>query len=283
MIVSGRRIDEDSPCFIVAEAGLAHSGKFENALKLIDMAAESGVDAVKFQIYKTNELISKERAPDWFDRFQRKELPYEDFKKLKEYAESKKLIWFATPHTFSAFEFLRSIGVSLYKVGSGEHDQKFIDQIADTGKPIIISTGLRTHSQVLDLIDRYGSGRSAFLHCVTAYPVLESLLNLGFIRTMKRHCAVSRSVIGYSDHTEGTYACELAVAMGAKIIEKHICLEDSDGQDVKVSLKGKELMNFTIKIRQVERMVGSQFRIYSGEEKENEKWALKQSDGRRGV
>ncbi len=284
MIVSGRRIDEDSPCFIVAEAGLAHGGKFENALKLIDMASDAGVDAVKFQIYRTKELISKERAPDWFERFRKRELPYEDFGKLKEYAEGKKLIWFATPHTFSAFEYLKSLAVPLFKVGSGEHDQKFIDQIAGTGKPIIISTGLRTHTQVLDLIDRYGSGRTALLHCVTAYPAIETSLNLGFLNTMKRHCAPSRSVVGYSDHTEGTYACELATAIGAKIIEKHICLDDSEGQDVAVSLKGKELRNFAIKIRQIERMIGNEFRIYSAEERENEKWALKnQADGRRPV
>ena len=168
-------------------------------------------------------------------------------------------------------------------MGSGEHDTKFIDKIADTGKPLIISTGMRTHFEVLRLIDRHGSVRSSFLHCVTMYPVIEPLLNLGFIGSLKRHALLSRSVIGYSDHTEGTYACELATAMGAKIIEKHICLDDSEGQDVKVSLKGKELKNFVEKIRQVERMVGSQFRQYSAEERENEKWALKQSDGRRGV
>jgi len=115
------------------------------------------------------------------------------------------------------------------------------------------------------------------------YPAIESLLNLGFLDAMKRHASTSRSVVGYSDHSEGTYACELAAAMGAKIIEKHICLDDSDGQDVKVSLKGKELRNFVIKIRQVERMAGDSFRHYSAEERENEKWALKQSDGRRGV
>lgn len=278
MIISGKTIDNESPCFIVAEAGLAHNGNFENAIKLIDLAVEAGADAVKFQVYRTKELISEERSPDWFERFQKKELPYEAFAKLKEYAEKNKIIWFATPHTESAFEYLRRIDVPCYKVGSGEHDFDFIDKIADTGKPLIISSGMRTHYEVLRLIDRYGSPNTAFLHCVTDYPTLEHLTNLGFIDTMKCHAVASRSVIGYSDHAEGTYACELAAAKGAKIIEKHICLDDTEGQDVKVSLQGKEVKNFVKKIRQVERMVGSEFRGYSAEERENEKWALKSKE-----
>ncbi len=191
MIISGRHIDDDSPCFVIAEAGLAHNGKFENAIKLIDIAADANVDAVKFQIYKTKELISKERSPEWFERFQKKELPYEDFGKLKEYAEERKLIWFATPHTESAFEYLKKLGVSLYKIGSGEHDTKFIDKIADTGKPLIISTGLRTHFEVLALIDRYGSQNTAFLHCITAYPVIESLLNFDLDLPHEVYCFYS--------------------------------------------------------------------------------------------
>ena len=211
-------------------------------------------------------------------------MPYEDFGKLQEYARSRNIIFFATPHTESAFEYLKSINIPCYKVGSGEHDTKFIDKIADTGKPLIVSTGLRTHYEVLSLMDRYGGPDAAFLHCVTMYPGIESLLNLGFIDIMRRYAAVSRSVIGYSDHTDGTLACEIAVSKGAKIIEKHICLEDSEGQDVLVSLKNrKELSGFVNKIRQIESMVGSQFRTYSSEEKENESWALKQTDGRRGI
>jgi N-acetylneuraminate synthase/N,N'-diacetyllegionaminate synthase len=278
-------IGDDSPCFIVAEAGLAHNGKLENAYKLVDMAAEAKCDAVKFQVYRTKELISKERSPEWFDRYQKKELPYEDFAKIQEYAMIRNIVFFATPHTISAFEYLKSIDVPCYKVGSGDHMTDFIDKIADTGKPLIISTGLRTHYEVLNLIDRYGRGNTAFLHCVTAYPVIEPLLNLRFIDAMKRHAAASHSIIGYSDHSGGTHACELAVAIGAKIIEKHICLEESEGQDVAVSVKStKDLLNFVKAIRQVETMAGSEFRQYSAEERANEKWALKsQSDGRRPV
>ncbi len=280
--ISGRKVGDDAPCFVVAEAGLAHNGKVENAYRLIDMAVDAGADAVKFQMYRAAELVAKERSPEWFGRMQRKELPYEDFGKLKEYAEGKKIIWFATPHTESAFKYLKKLNAPIYKVGSGEHTQEFIDRIVNTGKPFIISTGLRTHYEIVNLIDRYGSARTAFLHCVTMYPVIESLANLGFIDAMKRHAAASRSVVGYSDHTVGTYACELAVAMGAKIIEKHICIEESEGQDVAVSLGAKDLKNFVKKVRQVERMRGSEFRQYSAEEKANESWALKnQADERR--
>jgi len=285
MIISDRHIGGELPCFIVAEAALAHNGKLENAYTLIDMAVDAHCDAVKFQVYRTKELVSKERSPEWFERMQRKELPYEDFAKLKKYAEGKKIIWFATPHTESAFGLLKSLGAPCYKVGSGEHTQAFIDKIADTGKPLIISTGLRTHFQVLSLIDRYAGPKTAFLHCITDYPALEHNLNLSFINTMQKHCANSGSVVGYSDHTPGATACEIAVALGAKIIEKHIIMSESEGQDVEVSLKNtKELTAFVKTIRRIERMMGGSFRQYSAEERENEAWALKsQSDGRRPV
>ncbi len=280
--IGQRQVGDEFPCFIVAEAGLAHMGKLENAYKLIDMAVDAGVDAVKFQIYKTKELISKERSPEWYDRYAKKELPYDDFRKMKQYAEDRKMIWFATPHVESAFEYLKMLGVPCYKVGSGEHDNRFIDKIADTGKPLVISTGLRTHFEIMRLVDRYGSPNSAFLHCVTLYPAIESSLNLGFIGELSRHCAVSHSVVGYSDHTEGTYACELAVMAGSKIIEKHICLPESEGQDVQVSLKGSELDGLVQKVRRIEIMKGSGLRYYSDHERQNEEWALKsQSDGRR--
>lgn len=283
--VNGRMIGEDYLCFIVAEAGLAHGGDIQKAYRLIDMAIQGGIDAVKFQIYKTDELWSRERAPEWHDRFAKKELPYEAFKGLKEYAEKSGIVWFATPHTESAFEYLESINASLYKIGSGEHDDRFIGRIFDTGKPLIISTGLRTHSEVMNLIDSHGSSRTAFLHCVTSYPAIESLLNLRAINAMKRYAAASRSIIGYSDHTTGVKACEVAVALGAKVIEKHICLPESEGQDTTVSLKSvDDIKGFVGKIRKVESIMGDSFRYYSPEEKVNERWALKnQTDGRRPV
>ena len=272
----------DRPCFIVAEAGLAHEGDFSMAMRLIDLAADGGAHAVKFQMYRTNELISKERDPVRYENFKRKEIPYQSFADLKQYAEDRRLIWFATPHTMSAFEFLRDLGVLLYKIGSGERwGSQIIGEAIDTGKPVFISTGMRTQSQIHELISAYAGETVAFLHCVSMYPVTESHTNLAFLDQLNFWELVYGSVLGYSDHFPGTYAVELAVAKGAKIIEKHIKLPESTGQDIEVALDAKEFKNMVKAVQKVERMLGPKIRQYSAEERSTEKWARKGPDGKR--
>lgn len=272
----------DKPCFVVAEAGINHMGDKDKALALVDAAKGAGADAVKFQMYKTNELIDKTRAPDDYDRFRQRELSYETFREIKAYADRVGVLWFATGHTLSAIDYLKiTLNVRLFKIGSGERDRRAFDVIANTGKPIFISTGMREHADVLNLITKYGGKNAAFLHCVSMYPTLEHRANLGFIETMIRWCDSVGSVCGYSDHMEGTYGVELAVAMGAKIIEKHLKLEDFRGRDNMVSLKPKEFGGMVKAIRRVETMMGDESRVYSGEEREAESWALKGKDGKR--
>ena len=272
----------DRPCFIVAEAGLAHEGDFGLAMRLIDLAAEGGAHAIKFQVYRTKDLISKERDPVRYKNFKRKELPYEAFEQLKRYAEDNRLIWFATPHTMDAFEFLKGLGVLLYKVGSGERsDSQILKSAINTGKTVFVSTGMRTNSEVMELISIYGSNHMAYLHCVSMYPVMEAQVNLDFLDTLGIWCQLRQCTMGYSDHFPGTYAVELAVAKGAKIIEKHIKLPESTGQDNKVALNLKEFKNMVKAIQRVERMLGPKIRQYSDEEKGTEKWALKGRDGLR--
>ena len=273
----------DRPCFIVAEAGLAHEGDFSMAMRLIDLAADGGAHAVKFQMYRTNELISKERDPVRYENFKRKEIPYQSFADLKQYTEDRRLIWFATPHTMSAFEFLRDLGVLLYKIGSGErNDSQILKSAIDTGKPVFVSTGMRSHNEIYDLIASHGfSGKTAFLHCVSMYPVMETQVNLDFLDLLKIWCTSHYSILGYSDHFPGTYAVELAVAKGAKIIEKHIKLSESTGQDIEVALDAKEFKNMVKAVQKVERMLGPKIRQYSAEERSTEKWVLKGKDGKR--
>ncbi len=272
----------DRPCFIVAEAGLAHEGDIDLAKQLIDLAAEGGAHAVKFQVYKTKDLISKERDPIRYKNFKRKELPYEAFVQLKQYAEERRLIWFATPHTMDAFEFLKGLGVMLYKVGSGEGILgPIVEAALNTGKPVFISTGMRTGHDVLNAIRWCNTDRVAFLHCVSLYPVTENLANLAFMDRLAWDCRIHNSTMGYSDHFPGTYAVELAVAKGAKIIEKHIRLPESTGQDNEVALDLKGFKNMVKAIQRVERMLGPKIRQYSDEERSTEKWALKGRDGLR--
>jgi len=282
ILVGDRKVGGDNPCFIVAEAGLAHEGRFELAKELINMAADAGADAVKFQVYRTKDLISKDRAPDWYERFERKELPYGEFAELKEYAEKRGIIWFATPHTVSAYIFLQVLGVPLYKVGSGERfNDSITKMVMSSGKPVFISLGMKEHGEIANFVSLYGGPNVAFLHCVTMYPVAEDKANMAFLSTLRKWCRLEGSDVGYSDHTPGTSAVEMAVVLGAKIIEKHMKVKESTGQDVNCSLDGMELKAMVGKIRQIERMMGSEIREYSAEERESEKWALKGKDQKR--
>ena len=276
MKIAERQVGGNEPCFLVAEAGLAHDGKVERAKQLIDRAAEAGFDAVKFQAYITKDLIDKQRDPVRYKRFAERELSFDELKLLSEYAKEKGIIWFATPHTESALELLKRLNPPCYKVGSGERGSPLLDRICSEGKPTIISTGMRTHLELFDLVDRCGNPKTAFLHCITVYPTPASIANIASIKSLKRYCSWNRSVVGYSDHTSGTTACEIAVAVGAKIIEKHICLEDSEGQDTHGALKNlKDMKNMVKAIRNVEVLLGREFREYSNQEKEAEAWAIK--------
>jgi len=275
MKIRDKEIGGDSPCFIVAEAGLAHEGVEENAYLLIDHAVDAGADAVKFQIYNTKDLIERSRDAELYDRFKRKELPYKVFAGLKKYAENKGIIWFATPHNQSAFKYLKSLNVDLYKIGSGEREENLIKSILNTKKPVFISTGMREHTDVIDLVRRYGSRKVAFLHCITMYSVIEEYANINFLKTLEMVCDTYKSVVGYSDHLSGTLGVEIAVARGAKIIEKHFILDSTKGNDVKGGLQKKEFSGMVKKIRQIERILGTEYRNYSDSERENELWALK--------
>ncbi len=272
-----------SECFIVAEAGVAHDGDPKRAFELIDVAVRAGADAVKFQIYRTRDLIDHKRRPELYLRFKKKELPFEAFEKLERYSLEKGLLWFATPHTISGLDYLKKLGVPLYKIGSGEKGSRLFGKILDVGKPTIISTGMRTQSEVLRMVELYGGKQTAFLHCVTMYPVHPHLANMSFLKRLIAACGQVGSLAGYSCHMAGTVGVEMAVTLGAKIIEKHIKLPDSEGQDTLCALDGKEFGLMVKKIRHIETILGSEDRVYSGEEKEAESWALKRKDGKRPI
>lgn len=281
MEIGSRRIGKNEPCFVVAEAGLAHGGNREAAFELIDVAVRGGADAVKFQVYLTKELVAPGRDRELYDRFRSKELAFSVFGELKEYAAGKGLVWFATPHTISGFRYLKDLGVPVYKIGSGERDGELWDSVMDTKKPTIISTGMRTYSEIFKLVRIWGGENMAFLHCVTMYPVPPHLADMAFLRKLKYVCDITGSVMGYSDHCAGAESVYIAVSLGAKIIEKHIMLDGSKGQDTLCSLTGPEFRTMTKKIRVIEAMLGDGFRHYTGGERDNERWALKSADGRR--
>ncbi len=275
--ISGRMVGEGEPVFITAEAGVAHFGDLKKAFALVDLAAEAGADAVKFQIFRTEDLISNE-SEGWRDRLKTRELPYEDFREIQAYCRKQKIIFFATAHDEPSLEFLDTLDIPVYKIGSGEVENwPFIEKIASRGKPVILSTGmykLEEVSRALDLIAKSGNRDVVVLHCTTLYPTPSHLVNLKAMDTLRETFDV---LVGYSDHTEGFHFPLAAVARGARVIEKHITLDFNvpNAQDWKVSCGPGDFPLMVKQIREIEAGLGSGAKMPSEDELTSLHWARK--------
>ncbi|OGJ62780.1 N-acetylneuraminate synthase [Candidatus Peribacteria bacterium RIFCSPHIGHO2_02_FULL_53_20] len=234
--------------YIIAEAGVNHDGKVAKARQLIDVAADAKADAVKFQLFTTDEIISK-NAPlaeyqkrsgeqSQYAMVKRLELPYEAFRDLKAYAESKGLDFIVTPFDATSAQFLASLGVKTIKIPSGEITNiPFLRQVADLHLFTIISTGMSTLEEVAEAVEPFQTAGTpyALLHCVSAYPAPIEQINLRAMKTLEETFHVP---VGYSDHTEGIEVAITAVALGARIIEKHFTINRNDtGPDHAASLE----------------------------------------------
>ncbi|MCP3681624.1 MAG: hypothetical protein GY861_02945 [bacterium] len=262
--------------YLIAEIGLAHMGSVAKSCDLIYSAAEAGFDAVKFQVYKTDELIDWVGDPKRYARFAERELNYGEIASLKVITEDTGLDWLATPHTVGAFQFLDELGVDSFKVGSGDRGE-ILDLALASGKKVYVSTGLRDWDGVRQILRKCNGHDATILHCITQYPVTDENLNLGFLRTLAKHT----NDFGYSDHYPGTFASAIATVMGAKVIEKHIMLPESKGQDCHGAVNKDELKQYVADIRNIDKLIGSEDRVYSKQERENEKWAFKGKNGKR--
>lgn len=266
-----------NPVFIIAEAGVAHFGSEEKACRLVDVAVDAGADAVKFQIFDVDALISKE-LDDWKERLRSRQLPFQAFERIQSYCKSKRITFFATAHDEPSLEFLIGLDVPVYKVGSGEvGNWPFLSYIATLGKPVIISTGMYRIEQIEDALDAVaatGNRNVAVMHCVTRYPTPPNEVCLGSIALIKKAFNV---ICGYSDHTEGYHIPLASVALGAEIIEKHISLDFNvaDAQDWKVSCGPDNLKLFINQVRQIEAASGIRKDGPGKEEKESLIWAGK--------
>ncbi len=271
------KIGQDNPCFVVAEAGVSHFGSFEKAKKLVDLAVRAGANAVKFQIFDVDKMISSE-SQSWKTRLGNRCLSHNQFKELKEYCEANGIIFLATPHDDYGLDVLVNLDVLAYKVGSGEYKNwSFIQKILALGKPVILSTGmysLNDVSKVVEVCEELGNHKVALLHCVTQYPVAPKGVDLNVLTLFQEKYG---GVVGYSDHTEEWHIPLAAVALGAKVIEKHITLEFNipNAQDWKVSCGPNDFAIFIAKLRDVELALGSQRKEISDEELESRLWACK--------
>lgn len=288
--INNKTIGMNSPAFIIAEIGVNHNGDIELGKKLIDIASKAKVDAVKFQTFKSEELMlentpkveyQKKNTKDdenLFDIIKKCELTKKDFIILKDYALKKDLIFLSTPYDKSSIELLENINVPLYKVSSGDlNNYLLLNEIAKTRKPIIISTGMATMKEIRNTVaflKEKEVRNLIIMQCTTNYPAKFNELNLNVLRTFKKE--FPDHIIGFSDHSLGFIASVSAVAMGAKIIEKHITLDKNlDGPDHKASLDPKELVELVKSIRKIEKALGSYIKEPSNIEKEHLKLGRK--------
>ena len=255
-------LDLEKKVMIVAEIGNNHEGSFEVAKKLVDEAANCGVDAVKFQTFKTEYFVSKsDRAR--FERLKSFELTYSQFEELSALARSRGLLFLSTPLDLESAAFLKNI-VDGYKIASCDHNfYPLIEYIAQTGKPTLVSSGITDLEQIKitkEFIERqWQKGeikqQLAILHCISSYPVPPEQANLAAIPFLQAqlHCSV-----GYSDHTLGIEACLAATALGARILEKHFTLDRhySDFRDHQLSADPAEMKQLVRQVNTIETMLG---------------------------
>lgn len=248
--------------FIIAEIGVNHEGSEDVAADLIRKAAASGADAVKFQTYKAEGYVSAEQ-PERLERVKRFELSYEAFRRLAKLAEELGVVFFSTPLADGDVDFLDTIA-PMYKISSG--DMTWLDlirHVASKQKPVILSTGLCTEEEVEAAVNVVLSeqpnarenGSLMLMHCVSAYPTPPEQANLRNFHWLRERFNLP---VGYSDHTSGSKACELAVAMGAVSVEKHFTYrkEDQDFHDHALSADPKDMKEMVEAIRQAEVYLG---------------------------
>jgi len=254
---------------IIAEAGVNHNGDFELAKKLIDCAANAGADYVKFQTFKAAGLVSKAakkaeyqqiNAVDGDDSqytmLKKLEMPEEWHYRLKEYAEEKGILFLSTGFDIESIDFLEKLGVSFFKIPSGEITNKpYLQHIAKKAKEVIISTGMADIIEIrnaLNVFEAEGLPKEKItvLHCNTEYPTPMIDVNLLAMHHIKNEFGVK---VGYSDHTKGFEIAIAACALGASVIEKHFTLDRNlPGPDHKASLEPDELKSMVESIRNIE-------------------------------
>ena len=268
--IKDKYVGDNCPCYIVAEIGLNHNGKFEIAKKLIDSANEVGVDAVKFQKRDISELLTKEQinkpysglnsfGDTYGEHRKNLELSNDDWYKLVDYSERLGLTFLASAWDINSADFLERLNISAYKIASSDvTNLLLLEHIAKKRRPIILSTGMSTIDEIdeaVEVIEKYNNDL-IILHCVSAYPFDEQYANLNIIKTLKERY---RYPIGYSGHEKSGHVVTLtAVALGACLIERHFTLDRTmRGPDHVASLEPHGFASLVDSIRIQERAFGS--------------------------
>ena len=258
-------------CFFIAEIGVNHNGSLDLAKKLIEAGAKAGADAVKFQTFSAEKLVTatsrkaayqEKNEPDkdetQFEMLKRLELTEEELRACKAHCDQEGILFLSTPFDEESALLLKQVGVNGFKISSGDlTNLPFLKFLAKQGLPLILSTGMGNLIEVaeaVEAIEQAGAPHLALLHCVSNYPAMPEDCNLSAIDTMARSFGVT---VGWSDHTLGDAVSIAAVARGAEIIEKHYTLDKTlPGPDHAASLSPIELSEMISKIRAVESALG---------------------------
>ncbi len=283
--------------YIIAEAGDNHNGRFDLAVRLVDAAVAAGADCVKFQTYRTEEVVSRlaQKAEyqrtaagskeSQFEMLKKLELPFDDFIRLRDYCIKSRIQFLSTAFDLPSVEFLKTLELPFWKIPSGEiTDLPYLLAIAKTHKPVLLSTGMCRMEEIraaMDVLEENGVPRITLLQCNTEYPTPFDDVNLSAMQTMRRRFGVE---VGCSDHTAGIEVPVAAAALGASVIEKHLTLDrNMEGPDHRASLEPQEFAAMTASVRNIERAMGSGVKTPSRSERKNIDAARKSIVARRAI
>jgi len=280
--LGSRVIGTDEPCLIIAEAGVNHEGDVDKGKRLIDAARQAGADAIKFQSFQADKLVTEacELAPyqrqssraykSQYAMLKDFELSRADVTDLYRYAAKNDILFLSTPFDYESLALLNELNIPAFKIGSGEiTNLPFLARVARQGKPVILSTGAATLGEIEEAVGAIRTGGTdnlVLLHCVSSYPAKTHELNLRVIKTLEQ---AFRVPVGFSDHSRGINMAVAAVALGARVLEKHITLDTRyPGPDHKASLEPEEFEELVLAIRDVEGALGDGIKKPTPDEEE---------------
>ena len=269
--IGGRMIGEAHPTFIIAEAGVNHNGSLDTAIELVKVAKRCNADCVKFQTFKADRgAVFNAPKADYqvkvtdpnesqIAMLKKLELPKDAYQEIMKVCREEDILFMSTPYNPEDADFLASLNVSAFKLASiTAAEPKFAKYVAQKGKPVILSTGMATLGEVEETVAAMretGNEDLILLQCTTNYPSQEEDCNLLAMQTMREALNIA---VGYSDHTSNEIASIISVALGAKVIEKHLTLNKNlPGPDQSTSFEPEEFLNLVKSIRNAEKVLGS--------------------------
>ncbi|MHA1368342.1 MAG: N-acetylneuraminate synthase family protein [Promethearchaeota archaeon] len=268
--IGDKRIGPGHPCYIIGEIGINHNGDLSVAKKMIDIAAAAGCDAVKFQ-KRTPELCVPEsqrnlmRETPWgimtyMEYRERIEFGHEEFQEIDRYVKEKGIHWFASAWDIPSVEFLENYQPVCYKIASASlTDDALLKRIAETGRPVMLSTGMSTMDQIAHAVEQLATDQLLVAHSTSTYPCNPKELNLRMIQTLQK---LYPFPVGYSGHEVGLQTTYAAVALGAAFVERHITLDRAMwGSDQAASVEPAGLIRLVRDIRIIEQAMGDGVKV----------------------